>query len=528
MEEKKEEQEGQFLVVFEPDAYIKAFMHVLRFASNALNKDSWVEVYGWLVGKIEEDGKILHIYDAVPMHHGKDIEVRWEAETYTRAADFDEKLYQESQENPKMKNMFVIGWYHSHPGLDFFLSSVDTGNHLYFQSVNPHSIAIVFDHTKIDKNNPLGFKIYQLDDPADNSNDDYHEVDFKKDLFPNETIGVIRQIQTIIENIQVNQLYVTEYGETPTIFSHLLLPGATPAIDKTPPLDLSALFEKMVKSTGVLIEKTLGESIIGKIAQEMNPAIEEWYSAFIPYVVSSLNKWMLSLAEKLVITNKLSLASVYTIAGTLEKSMKYTTEWTKAQLSEHRFFMKKDLDKAMKTQRIELQGIFDRSITSQQESLTSNLEEFNVVVDKLKQQILQSEEKITNLVTTQEKLQESINQITSSMNEQVSTIGEKISSVEAKLATLEENVGTKIKESMETLKEGFNATLDGLDEQLEEKVKVQVETVGSSIDNLKGSLHDELEKIVSELSQERAKLEELSATKAFKQMQKEMKNLNKK
>ncbi|MEX2680222.1 MAG: hypothetical protein Q6373_001360 [Candidatus Sigynarchaeota archaeon] len=495
MTEPQKEGKKQPPVIFEPEAYLKALLHVLRFASNGMAKDSWVEVYGWLVGKLEgPDNSVVHIYDAVPIHHGRDIEVSWDADAYVRAAEFDEQLYQKAEENPTMKGFFVVGWYHSHPGLDLFLSQTDVTNHLGFQGPNPNSIAVVFDHTKIVHYKHLGFKIFKLKDASPDS--DYSEVEFDKAKFTKDVVDVIYLAQNIVERIQGNQLFSPEISEVPSIFAHLMLPGATPQIDKTPPIDLDALFEKMLKSTDALIQKVLGNSIIGKLAAEMNPALEEWYSAFIPYVVSSLNKWLLSTAEKLITTNKLVLGSIYTIAGGLEKSMKNVNEWTKAQLGDS----ERHLKKLVESTHAKLVAGMESKLAAQEKNLSTSL-------DGLAQDFAKAEDKLAKVV-------ESV----ASLAAQVDVLAKKVEGMEA-------GIQAKIQERLEEVNKGVDAALQGLDARIAEQVNKQIQQFGKDIVATRDAIMADLKAISDDIAKERQALDEFAASKALKKMQEDLHKL---
>ena len=39
----------------------------------------------------------------------------------------------------------VVGWYHSHPGMGPFLSTVDQNTHQSFQQLHPRAVALVVD-----------------------------------------------------------------------------------------------------------------------------------------------------------------------------------------------------------------------------------------------------------------------------------------------------------------------------------------------------------------------------------------------
>ena len=51
----------------------------------------------------------------------------------------------------------------------------------------------------------------------------------------------------VFENIQKKEIYLPEYGEMPTFFTHLHLPQKVPEIEKVPPLELNVLFEKVFR-----------------------------------------------------------------------------------------------------------------------------------------------------------------------------------------------------------------------------------------------------------------------------------------
>jgi proteasome lid subunit RPN8/RPN11 len=500
-------------VIFEPEAYLKALLHVLRFASNGLAKDSWVEVYGWLVGKIEStDNSTVHIYDTVPIHHGKDIEVTWDAEAYVRAAEFDEQLYQKAEENPLMKGYFVVGWYHSHPGLDFFLSPTDVTNHLGFQGPNPNSIAIVFDHTKIVPYKHLGFKIFRLKEASPES--DYSEVEFDKAKFTKDVVDVMYQAQAIVERIQGNQLFTSEISEVPSIFAHLMLPGATPQIDKAPPIDLDALFDKMLKSTEALIQKVLGNSIIGKLATEMNPALEEWYSAFIPYVISSLNKWLLVTAEKLITTNKLALGSIYTIAGALEKSMKNVNEWTKAQLGDSERHVKK----LVETTHAKLATGIQEKLAAQEKSLSTSIDGLTQDFAKVEGQDAKLADKVTALAAQIDALQQKTAASIASIEAIVDSIGKKIDGMES-------TIQAKVQERLDAVNKGVDETLKGLDTRMAGHLDGHVQQLGKDIAGIRDAIKADLGTISGSLAKERAALDELAASKSIKKMQDDLHKL---
>jgi proteasome lid subunit RPN8/RPN11 len=501
-------------IIFEPEAYFKALLHVLRFASDALAKESWVEVYGWLVGRLEGDSQRVHVYDSVPIHHGKDIEVTWDAETYVRAADFDEQLFEKAEKEPDMKGLFIVGWYHSHPGLDFFLSDVDTNNHLGFQGPNPQSIAIVFDHTKLDlPKGEFGFKVFKLKDASKVR--DYVEVNIEKDAFTKELADIVALAKTTIENVQESQLFVTEHNETPSVFSQMLYPplSTMPAIDKTPPIDLNALFEKLITSTQALIQRAFGDSIFGKLAADIAPAIDEWYSAFVPYLVTALDKWMLTLSDKVVTSNKLTYNSIYQVAGILEKSMKNITDWTKVQVSESKRIVKKTLDE----QNAKLLQSVQESLEAQQaainEILSHTLQDIATRMDHV-------EARVGEEVDKGAKLAEKIDAMQASIAEIMETVGQR-------LDRIQDEVNENLDEKLGGVGDQVASTLSGIDAKMQESIERSVQDLGAALEDTKTQLQSELQAISQALAKEKQDLDELAATKTIKKMQDDMQKIAK-
>ncbi len=180
-----------FIIFIEYEAFRDIVIHTAQFAHFDMKVKNWKEVYGFLAGYIDEDTQWVHITAAYPITHGTHYGVEFKKQHYVLSAYLNLMLAENEE--------FFVGWYHSHPGLDLFLSETDIINHLAYQIVNPRAIALVFDHTKIiSKKHPLS--IFQLDNPQYGISSTYHEVEYyiggiKKD----EEIERIRDIYYEIE-----------------------------------------------------------------------------------------------------------------------------------------------------------------------------------------------------------------------------------------------------------------------------------------------------------------------------------------
>lgn len=216
-----------------PSTYQKMFMHVLRFGSLGIPKDQWRECYGMCIGKFNKDDGIT-VVDALASTHGSDIGVEFMEKNYVLMAEFQDHL---DKMNANISNpadqSFIVGWYHSHPGMERFLSSVDVRNQIAYQQAGfPFGIAIVFDNTCIFQNDlntsqlDFGFKIFRLDNPTSTEvNIPFSEVQFDRELLEKpELIELWKNEMTMIENVQKRGPIIKEFQEAPSVFGDFKLP----------------------------------------------------------------------------------------------------------------------------------------------------------------------------------------------------------------------------------------------------------------------------------------------------------------
>ncbi|MHA1704330.1 MAG: Rgg family transcriptional regulator, partial [Promethearchaeota archaeon] len=100
--------------------------------------------------------------------------------------EIEQQLYEENNGH------FVVGWFHSHPGLTLFFSYVDLINQLGFQGKFKDAIGLVFDHTLLGKKKEekigenvltkysTGFEIYRLTDVNMNPNSAEYDKNYNK------------------------------------------------------------------------------------------------------------------------------------------------------------------------------------------------------------------------------------------------------------------------------------------------------------------------------------------------------------
>ena len=131
---------------------LKIASHAFKYANQTIPRDKWVEVIGLLAGKLDTNGHTLHLEDAYPMGHGTAV--------YAEIKDY--KNYVRAYKDLKNKQLFVCGWYHSHPSYGLFMSMEDFGTQVRYQKLWDRSIALVIDPYLIDGSS-FGFNIFRAD-----------------------------------------------------------------------------------------------------------------------------------------------------------------------------------------------------------------------------------------------------------------------------------------------------------------------------------------------------------------------------
>ena len=190
-------------VVLSIEAYKTIILYASRYANPYIPSKDWKEIYGILIGRRDED--FVYVERAEALTFGHDTDVELDHRHLGFIATIEDELYNEGS------GQYIVGWFHSHPGLGLFFSYIDLKNQLFFQT-HEDGIGLVFDHTLLGKKkeDPIfdeegkehkmtkyetGFEIYRLTDVNMNSNapgydKNYHSVDYilkglNKSLFAN-------------------------------------------------------------------------------------------------------------------------------------------------------------------------------------------------------------------------------------------------------------------------------------------------------------------------------------------------------
>ncbi len=174
-------------VVLNAETYKTIILYASRYANDSIPKKNWKEIYGLLIGYADDD--FVYAERAIPMTYGHDTDVQFSESDYGNVEKLLEELEQEN------KGYFIIGWFHSHPGLSLFFSYVDLINQLGFQGKFEDAIGLVFDHTLLGQKKEeniegnvltkydTGFEIYRLKDVNMNPSsaeyeNNYYKVDY--------------------------------------------------------------------------------------------------------------------------------------------------------------------------------------------------------------------------------------------------------------------------------------------------------------------------------------------------------------
>lgn len=183
-----------FSVRLSSKAYERIVGYAIRYANNKLKKEDWREVYGILIGEVE-DKKLVIVKNAIPVCVGGRTGVELEPIHYVDLSQIDEFIYENDLENKKTD--FIVGWWHSHPGFGFFFSSVDRETQLGYQIPNPFAVGLIFDH-RSKTSDFLGIRALRLLDPSKGIASEYDTVEIE---YEQEKNDLIEKTNKIIEDI---------------------------------------------------------------------------------------------------------------------------------------------------------------------------------------------------------------------------------------------------------------------------------------------------------------------------------------
>ncbi len=244
------------------ESYQTIVLHATRYANSKQPIDSWKEIMGLLVGKIE--GEDVIVEKAFPMAHGSSVEVEFTDEHYVRSATIDSLAAE--------RGMFIVGWYHSHPGLSLFFSSTDIKNQLGYQGQNPKAIGLVFDHTLVGKPSEKpneekhpGFRIFKLDDPNLGTMSDFHEIEYE--IEKPKAHSFAESLSKLSEQATIRAPLMPEYGEDSSVMEGFGdSSSGGPTIDTSPlgevkitvpPLDMDLVSDGLVNAFKSMIQEVL-------------------------------------------------------------------------------------------------------------------------------------------------------------------------------------------------------------------------------------------------------------------------------
>jgi len=180
-------------------AYERIVGYAIRYANDRINPGKWREVYGILIGAVDNSAKVI-IRDAIPIMVGDRAGVAFENKQYVDTAQIDASIYEHSTQDKK--DDFIIGWWHTHPNMGFFYSAVDRTTQIGYQIPNPYAVGLIFDHTKREsEDNYLGIAGLRLKDPDFGMRSPFTLIELEYE-FDQETM--LKKASKVIKNVSKN------------------------------------------------------------------------------------------------------------------------------------------------------------------------------------------------------------------------------------------------------------------------------------------------------------------------------------
>jgi proteasome lid subunit RPN8/RPN11/outer membrane murein-binding lipoprotein Lpp len=477
-------------VIIKPEAYYKMLVHVLRFGAKTIRGQGYKEVMGILIGRLEGEGTIkdVIIEDAVPVSHGGSIEVRFAPEDYATFSMIDEKFAKE--------NLFSVGWFHSHPGLDIFFSSTDIMNQLGWQTPNPSAIGIVFDHTYLDRPGDLGFRTFRLDDPSKGEASGYHEVETIVE--PPDNLKFYEKIISLISSVHTKEPPILELNEKPNLFGEILFPS-----------DGDLMVEMPQIST---------EKIVNMIKMGFFNIIE----SLIEPVIRQYNKWSQNILKNISSQNLLIKRNLVDVKTTINDQLNEVQNTYSTKLKNLFNEMDYYIDDRFDSIDVKLETI-EEEVSQLEQTLTDDISnKINIMIKEMRNDFSKTyQSNLTNL----EHLRENISKSKEFFTQQE----ELLKKIEVQPEKIQAILKKEIGDYLTTANDDFNKNYENLNkiinnsEERAEKVESKladslsilessVEPLEQKINNLntdKKVLQNKIDKATSQINEKDKKIESL-------------------
>jgi len=454
------------------EAYEQIVLHATRFANSKIPIDNWKEVYGFLIGTVQ-DGRVL-VTKAVPMAHGGSVEVEFSEEHYVKSAQLDSWAAE--------RNMFIVGWYHSHPGLGLFLSSTDITNQLGFQgsTTNPDAVALVFDHTKCSEEGHPGFAVFKLDNPDLGRMSDFHAIHWEIEEVNREKY--VKSLYEFSERSLLKQPLAPEYGE-----------------------DVSALGGSGETSGKVDIATTpIGNIEITLPSVPIEPVLDGMLNGFRRFTEEVLPPMFLASNEQ----SKATANAFQELANRQVKTLNELQELLSIGVGELRKQIMAKVDESHEG----LVNIMSTNFSDQKGVLTKATDDISDMEDRIIDDIVNSREKIFNQVNVKfsefnDGLKEGLSSIKEDLKdvqkEMIDAFKLSIDAVHDELVNAIDLMKTQILDKLGTIKETLKSAEAPEETPLEEKlqplISQELEPINKKIDEMKMTQNQALEKILMKL-----------------------------
>ncbi|OLS12734.1 MAG: 26S proteasome regulatory subunit N11 [Promethearchaeota archaeon CR_4] len=372
----------------------------------------------------------------IPISHGGSIEVTFSAEDYV-AFSLVDAAFAES-------GLFTIGWFHTHPGLDLFLSTVDVRNHLYWQTVNPLAIAIVFDHVHLQEEGNLGFKIFRLNDVQAGQRSDFHEV--PSVIKPPSDLNLYKEgIKQLIDNLHMKMPVILEINEIPDVFGDLKIPGKNALQATIPDLNPSKIIESFKEGMA-----SLGEDFMIPLSR---------------FLVS----WSQEISTKLVEGNGKILQAIAGLRELMNRGIQNIVNWFKYQVGEKIANVEEFVDNRFE------------SLTAKATTAIADLKQIpiqlkvdidKIVSEKLNPQMAALKTKVGESLGNLEKVLANLKEIQKNVQIQDQSLGNLITNVSTKKDALGKQLDKNDKGLQDLVKERVKKPLESLTDLKREQADI--------------------------------------------------------
>jgi hypothetical protein len=143
-------------LLIDPVAYLKIVMHLKRFNNETLPEEKRQQIYGVLVGYVDEKENIRHVINYIPLLHSPlELDFEKKHSVFMKIEKINKQLLEEQEPD------YFVGWVRSTSKEEIAITDTDKKNQLYLQTAyEKDAVLIIVSIPSLEYDNGIEVKGY--------------------------------------------------------------------------------------------------------------------------------------------------------------------------------------------------------------------------------------------------------------------------------------------------------------------------------------------------------------------------------